>query len=89
MNPRLKVTNYGEPHWRDHAKWALSANRIPIFQRITYASIMVFQLSFLSENLLNRWLYAVADVGGGMGGMHPPHQPKSYDFGRKISLYFE
>ena len=26
---------------------------------------------------------------GGMGGMHPPHQPKSNDFGRKISLYFE
>ena len=26
---------------------------------------------------------------GGMGGMHPPHQPKSYDFGRKISPYFE
>ena len=24
-----------------------------------------------------------------MGGMHPPHQPKSNDFGRKISLYFE
>ena len=21
--------------------------------------------------------------------MHPPHQPKSNDFGRKISLYFE
>ena len=32
---------------------------------------------------------AVADLGGGMGGMHPPHQPKSNDFGRKISLYFE
>ena len=31
----------------------------------------------------------VADLGGGMGGMHPPHQPKSNDFGRKISLYFE
>ena len=31
----------------------------------------------------------VADLGGGMGGMHPPHQPKSYDFGRKISPYFE
>ena len=26
---------------------------------------------------------------GGMGGMHPPHQPKSNDFGRKISLYFD
>ena len=26
---------------------------------------------------------------GGDGGMHPPHQPKSNDFGRKISLYFE
>ena len=26
---------------------------------------------------------------GGDGGMHPPHQPKSYDFGRKISPYFE
>ena len=24
-----------------------------------------------------------------MGGMHPPHQPKSNDFGQKISLYFE
>ena len=31
----------------------------------------------------------VADLGGGMGGMHPPHQPKSNDFGRKISLCFE
>ena len=26
---------------------------------------------------------------GGMGGMHSPHQPKSNDFGRKISLYFD
>ena len=34
-------------------------------------------------------LHSVADLGGGMGGMHPPHQPKSNDFGRKISLYFE
>ena len=34
-------------------------------------------------------LGAVADLGGGMGGMHPPHQPKSNDFGRKISLCFE
>ena len=34
-------------------------------------------------------LGAVADLGGGMGGMHPPHQPKSNDFGRKISFYFE
>ena len=34
-------------------------------------------------------IYPVADLGGGMGGMHPPHQPKSNDFGRKISLYFE
>ena len=33
--------------------------------------------------------HPVADLGGGMGGMHPPHQPKSNDFGRKISLYFE
>ena len=32
---------------------------------------------------------AVADLGGGMGGMHPPHQPKTNDFGRKISLQFE
>ena len=24
-----------------------------------------------------------------MGGMHPPQQPKSNDYGRKISLYFE
>ena len=32
---------------------------------------------------------AVADLGGGNGGMHPPHQPKSNDFGRKISLNFE
>ena len=29
---------------------------------------------------------AVADLGW---GMHPPHQPKSNDFGRKTSLYFE
>ena len=26
---------------------------------------------------------------GGMGGMNPPHQPKTKDFGRKISLHFE
>ena len=32
---------------------------------------------------------SVADLGGGMEGMHPPHQPKSYNFGRKISPYFE
>ena len=32
----------------------------------------------------------VADLGGGgWGGCIPPHQPKSNDFGRKISLYFE
>ena len=36
------------------------ANRIPIFQRLTYVSIMVSQLSFLSENLLNRVFYAEA-----------------------------
>ena len=24
-----------------------------------------------------------------MGGIHPPHQPKTNDFGQKISLYFE
>ena len=29
-----------------------------------------------------------AEFGGGRG-MHPPHQPKSYDFGQKISLNFE
>ena len=32
---------------------------------------------------------AVADLGGGWGGCIPLHQPKSNDFGRKISLYFE
>ena len=33
---------------------------------------------------------SVADLGGGgMGEMHISHQPKSNDFGRKISLYFE
>ena len=26
--------------------------------------------------------------GRGMGGMHPPHQPKPNDFGQKISLNF-
>ena len=43
------------------------------------------------DNQTLRCLYtqAVADLGGGMGGMHPPHQPKSNDFGRKISLCFE
>ena len=30
----------------------------------------------------------MADFGGGMGGMHPPHQPKRNDFGRKITLNF-
>ena len=30
-------------------------------------------------------LRPVADLGG---GMHPPHQPKPNDFGRKISLNF-
>ena len=34
-------------------------------------------------------LLPVADLEGGMGGCIPPHQPKSNDFGRKISLYFE
>ena len=31
-------------------------------------------------------MHPVADLGV---GMHPPHQPKSNDFGRKIRLYFE
>ena len=53
MNLRLKVTKIGGPHRRDLAKWALQANRMPIFQGITYVSIMVSQLSFLSKNLLN------------------------------------
>ena len=36
-------------------------------------------------------IHVVASGGfrGGMWGMHPPHQPKSNDFGRKISLYLE
>ena len=34
-------------------------------------------------------LLSVADLGGGDGGMRPPHQPKTNDFGRKISLHFE
>ena len=35
-------------------------------------------------------LQSVADLGGGMGaGMLPPQQPKTNDFGRKISLQFE
>ena len=32
---------------------------------------------------------ATGGFRGGMRGMHLPHQPKSNDFGRKISLYFE
>ena len=55
-----------------------------------------FFFFFLYQQILNRQIYRhslrvppVADLGGGMGGMHPPHQPKSYDFGRKISPYFE
>ena len=46
----------------------------------------------LSQNLIRGILdsaHPVADLGGGMGGMHPPHQPKSNDFGQKISLCFE
>ena len=53
MSQRLKVK--GGPHQGDHAKWALL-----IFQCITYVGIMVSQLSFLSENLLNRSFYAVS-----------------------------
>ena len=30
----------------------------------------------------------VADLGGGMGGMHPPHQPKPNESGRKITPNF-
>ena len=39
--------------------------------------------------LLAKRLPAVADLGGGDGGDASFHQPKSSDFGRKISLYFE
>ena len=42
-------------------------------------------------SVLEYWLLAtltVANLGGGMGGMHPPHQPEPNDFGRKISLNF-
>ena len=58
MDPRLKVTKFGGPHWKDHAKWALKTNRIPSFQCTTYGSIVISQLSFLSGNLLNRSFYA-------------------------------
>ena len=30
----------------------------------------------------------MADLGGGMGGMHPPHQPKRNETGRKIAVNF-
>ena len=33
-------------------------------------------------------LGAVADLGGGDGGMHPPHQPKRNDFGPKNQPLF-
>ena len=28
----------------------------------------------------------MADLGKGMGGMHPPHQPKPNDFGEAVSI---
>ena len=34
-------------------------------------------------------VWAVADLGGGMGGCISLHQPKTNNFGRKISLHFE
>ena len=33
-------------------------------------------------------MYTVADLGGGMGGCIPPHQPKRNESGRKIGLNF-
>ena len=34
-------------------------------------------------------IWPAVDLGGGDGGVHPPHQPKSNDFGPKISFNFE
>ena len=61
-----------------------------------YAIVKVSKSSFnldlekiQSLALIKEHWASVADLGGGMGGMHPPHQPKSYDFGRKISPNLE
>ena len=45
--------------------------------------------SLISNCCQNFMKLTVADLGGGWEGCIPPHQPKSNDFGRKISLYFE
>ena len=42
-----------------------------------------------SDKEARQWVESSGGFRGGDGGMHPPHQPKSYDFGRKISPYFE
>ena len=70
--------------------------KIFVLTRVLFvtASLTIALLSKIKQLLKSwndneGWQYAVADLGGGMGGMHPSHQPKSYDFGRKISPYFE
>ena len=61
-----------------------------LHQKILREFPIIFAAEFPQIERFGKFLVETSGgFRGGMGGMHPPHQPESNDFGRKISLYFE
>ena len=64
-------------------QWCKTAAR-----NLLLSFVSKFLVAVLYHCMFKYVLFAVADLEGGNGGMHPPHQPTPNDFGRKISLNF-
>ena len=58
------------------------------FRKITKL-VQRLEFPFPAPPSMKRRRFGFKPSGGFRGGCIPPHQPKSNDFGQKISLYFE